>query len=499
MATSVGTGFRRVAVVAPDSRIDVALPENIPVSDVYPQILRLTGQTQPADAPTGYYLFRGDGTALDSSRTLADQRVVDGEMLHLRPFAQSLPPTVFDDVCDAVASAVTRDRRLWNDGMLRGAGLAGVGVLLTLLAFVLWSADPVRHDMHGLPGVIAATAGLLLAALAGVRARVYRDQPSAVALGLGSLPIVLCAGSGIVGPDSGQGAGRLQFLLGCVAVLVVSVALVVLSAQGDAPFIAATFVAAICTLAAFLAIVTEATATQAAGVCVPVAIGLMAFLPGLSTRLARLPIGYVTPRSLAERDAETDPRGRDVPGSNTGPDAGPEAVDEQRIAAQARRGHELLFGLLGGCCAVVVGAAAVLGFSASAWAQLLSLAAGLTTLLRARLFRYTAQVVCTLVAGLAALALLVLGMAVNPPTGALTDFLAGDRAATDLRTLWLSLALVGGAALLTFIALTVPKRGLTPFWGRALDITDGLLLLSLMPLCLAVLDLYSRARSMTSG
>lgn len=89
--TSVGTGFRRVTVVAPDSRVDVALPETIAVSDIYPEILRLTRQTQPADAPTGYYLFRTDGSALDSSRSLADQRVVDGEMLHLRPFAQSLP------------------------------------------------------------------------------------------------------------------------------------------------------------------------------------------------------------------------------------------------------------------------------------------------------------------------------------------------------------------------------------------------------------------------
>lgn len=244
MRTSVGTGFRRVTVVAPDSRVDVALPETIAVSDIYPEILRLTRQTQPADAPTGYYLFRTDGSALDSSRSLADQRVVDGEMLHLRPFAQSLPPAVYDDVSDAVASAVARDRRLWNDGMLRGVGLVGVGVLLALLGAVLWCADPVRHDMHSLPGVIAATAGLLVAAFAGVRARVYRDQPSAIALGLGALPVVWAAGSGIVGPDSGQGAGRLQFLLGCIAALVASVALVALSPQGDAPFLAATFVAA---------------------------------------------------------------------------------------------------------------------------------------------------------------------------------------------------------------------------------------------------------------
>ncbi|AJT66216.3 hypothetical protein T261_4573 [Streptomyces lydicus] len=471
-------------MVAPDSRIDVALPENIAVSDIYPEILRLTRQTQPADAPTGFHLFRGDGSALDSTRSLADQHVVDGEMLHLRPFAQSLPPAVFDDVSDAVASAVTKERRLWNDGMVRGAGLTGVGMLLALLGFVLWCADPLRHDMHGLPGIVAATAGLLVATLAGVRARVYRDQLSAVALGLGSLPVVWCAGSGIVGPDSGQGAGRLQFLLGCIAALVVAVALVAMSPEGDAPFIAAAFAATAGTVAAFLAVVTEASAAEAAAVCAPVAIGLMAFLPGLSTRLARLPVGYATPRSLAEREAGAGP------GDAQPADVGlRDLVDAEGIAAQARRGHELLLGLLGGCCAVVVGAAAVLGLSESAWGRLLTLTAGLAVMLRARLFRYTAQVSCTIVAGFGALALLVLGMAVSPPAGAVTD----------LRTVWLALALSGGVALLTLVALTVPKRGLTPFWGRALDLVDGLLLLSLMPLCLAVLDLYSRARSMTSG
>ncbi|MFG2098179.1 type VII secretion integral membrane protein EccD [Streptomyces sp. NPDC048612] len=490
----MGTGFRRVAVVAPDSRVDVALPENIPVSDIYPEILRLTRQTQPTDAPTGYYLYRGDGSALDSSRSLADQRVVDGEMLHLRPFARSLPPAVFDDVSDAVASAVARDRRLWNDGMLRAAGLVAVGALLALLGFVLWCADPLRHDMHSLPGIIAATAGLLVAALAAVRARVYRDQPSAVALGLGALPIVWCAGSGAVGPDLGQGAGRLQFLLGCVAALVVSVALLALSPEGDAPFIAAAFVAAAGTVSAFLAIVTEASAAQTAAVCVPVAIGLTAFLPGLATRLARLPIGYVTPRSLAEREAAAEPGGaRPAEGGLVDP------VDTAGIAAMARRGHELLLGLLGGCCAVLVGASAVLGLSESQWGRLLTLAAGLATLLRARLFRYTAQVSCLIVAGFAALALLVLGLAVHPPAGALTDLVAGDRAPLDIRTVWLVLALAGGVALLTLVALTVPKRGLTPFWGRAVDLADALLLLSLMPLCLAVLDLYGRARSMTGG
>ncbi|QEU78464.1 type VII secretion integral membrane protein EccD [Streptomyces subrutilus] len=490
MSTAATTGFCRVTVVAPDSRIDVALPEDIAVADVYPELLRLTGQTQPVGAPTGFHLVRRSGTVLDGARTLAAQHVLDGEVLSLRPFAASLPPAVFDDVSDAVASAVVRDRHRWSDDMLRGAGLAGAALLFTMLGFVLWYADPLRHDMHGLPGVIAGSAGVLLTAVAGVRARIYRDRGSAAALGLAALPHLLIAGSGIIAPAAGQGPGRLQFLLGCACVLVASVALVALAPSGDAPFVAATFVAATGTLATFAAIATGASATATAAVCAPAAIGLVAFLPGLSARFARLPIGYAAPRSATE-DYETPDRYETEPYGE--PSADPHdpgaPLDAEQIAAQARRGHEMLLGLVAGCAAVAVGSAAVLGFSDSTWGRLLALATGLALLLRARLFRYTSQVVCALAAGLAATALLVLGLALRPPSP-----LAADLA---VRTLWLSAAVVAGAALLAGIALVIPRKGLSPFWGRLLDLTEAAVLLSLVPLALAVLDVYSRVRSLT--
>lgn len=490
MSTTAATGFCRVTVVAPDSRIDVALPEDIAVADVYPEILRLTGQTQPAGAPTGYHLVRRDGTVLDGARTLAAQQVLDGEVLSLRPFAESLPPAVFDDVSDAVASAVTRDRHLWSDELLRGAGLVGAVLLLVLMGFVLWFADPVRHDMHSLPGIIAGAAGVLLTAFAGVRARVYGDRATAVALGLGALPLLLIAGSGIIAPDAGQGPGRLQFLLGCVTVLVAAVTLVALTPSGDAPFVAATFLATVGTLATFAAILTEASATETAAVCVPAAIGLVAFLPGLSARFARLPIGYASPRSAADDDFAADPHQPVF--------AEAQPVDAERIALQARRGHEMLLGLVGGCAAVVVGSCAVLGFAGNRWGQLLALAAGLAMLLRARLFRYTSQVACVLVAGLAAIALLILGLSLNPPTDLVADLVMyGDRGGLDIRTIWLTAAVAAGAALVTAIGLIIPRKGLSPFWGRLLDLTEGFVLLALVPLCLAVLDVFMRARSLT--
>ncbi|MFE7626679.1 type VII secretion integral membrane protein EccD [Streptomyces castrisilvae] len=487
-STLTTTGFCRITVVAPDSRIDVALPDDVAVADLLPEILRLTGQETPPGAPPGYHLARRDNTVLDATHTLAVQRVLDGDVLRLRPFTESLPPAVFDDVADAVASSVRRDRALWSDQLLGVAGLFGGALLLVLMGFVVWFADPVQHDMHGLPGIVAAAVGTLLAVLAGIRARRYADRASAIALGLAALPHLMIAGSGILALDPGTGIGRLQFMLGCATVLLVSAGLVVAMPTGDAPFVAVVFASAVGTLATFFSIVTEARPRDTAAVCAVVAIGAIAFLPGLSARVAQLPIGYAAPRPATDADLDHEPGLGD-----------PDPVDTDRIAAQARRGHELLLGLVGGCCVVVVASAAVLGFSSDVWGQTLALVAGLAMLLRARLFRYTAQVASVLSAGLAALGLLVLGLALNPPAEAVVKLLMEhDRGPLDIRTLWLAAAVTAGAALLTGIALVIPKKGLSPFWGRLSDLAEVLLLLALVPLCLAVLDVYSKARGMTS-
>lgn len=130
--------------------------------------------------------------------------------------------------------------------------------------------------------------------------------------------------------------------------------------------------------------------------------------------------------------------------------------------------------------------------------RLLALASGLALLLRARLFRYTAQIACLLAAGIGAVALLILGLALNPPADLLDELTRyGDRGSLDLRTIWLSAAVAAGAALLITVALVVPRKGLSPFWGRLLDLTESALLLSLVPLCLAVLDVFARARALT--
>lgn len=444
MNTSAGTGFCRVTVVAPDSRIDVALPEDIPLADVFPELLRLSGQSLPKGAPAGFHLVRRDGTVLDSSLPLIAQQVRDGDLLSLRPFADSLPGAVYDDVADAVATAVGADRSQWSQQQLRASGLIGSVLLLSLLGFALWFSD-LSHDMHSLPGLISGLTAVLLTALAGVRARVYDDRGSALALGLAALPHALIGGSGIVAPALGHGPGRIQFLAGCATVLVVSVLLTVLLPRGDAPFVAAVLVSAVGTAATFAAILSGASAREVAAGAAVIAVALLGFLPQLSARFARLPVAFHAPQQAATRGE---------------PDAeAAEGADYTRIAARARRGHELLGGLVGGCAAVVVGGAAVLSFTDSRWPELLALALGIAATLRARLFRHTSQVLCLLVAGILSLGLLIVGVSLNLPRFLYQNL--GDASAVDVHTVGLAAAIALGAVVLVAVALTVPAQGVS--------------------------------------
>ncbi|MFF1795771.1 type VII secretion integral membrane protein EccD, partial [Kitasatospora sp. NPDC058263] len=171
-----------------------------------------------------------------------------------------------------------------------------------------------------------------------------------------------------------------------------------------------------------------------------------------------------------------------------------EAVQYERIAHQARRGHEVLVGLVGGCAAVIVGACAVLGFTDELFPELLALTLGIATMLRARLFRYTAQVFSLTIAGLFGLSLLIVGLSLHTPLFILKAASSTD---VDLRTIWLATSIAFGAAVLTAIALVVPRLGVSPFWGRILDLVDSLTLIALVPLALGVLEVYGLVRGAT--
>lgn len=52
----------------------------------------------------------------------------------------------------------------------------------------------------------------------------------------------------------------------------------------------------------------------------------------------------------------------------------------------------------------------------------------------------------------------------------------------DIRTIWLVAAIAATSAIVTAIGLVASRSGLTPFWGRFMEIAEGFVLLTLVPL-----------------
>ena len=171
-------GHCRVTVVAPTRRVDVALPEDVPVAELLPELLRLVGDPLPtptalAAALTGYVLTGADGEALDTSASLTEQGVLHGGILRLRPADDAPEPAVHDDIAEVVAEAVIAGGSQWTTAALRATALAVVAVASGLGAMVLWFSN--TGTFHGWKGLIAGVIALVLFGLAIWRARYDRS------------------------------------------------------------------------------------------------------------------------------------------------------------------------------------------------------------------------------------------------------------------------------------------------------------------------------------
>ena len=171
-------GHCRVTVVAPTRRVDVALPEDVPVAELLPELLRLVGDPLPtpsaiAAALTGYVLTGADGEALDTATSLAEQGVLHGGVLRLHPIGDVPEAAVHDDIADVVAEAVIAGGSQWTTTALRATALAVVAVASMLGAVVLWFSN--TGTFHDWKGLIAGAIALVLLGMAIWRARYDRS------------------------------------------------------------------------------------------------------------------------------------------------------------------------------------------------------------------------------------------------------------------------------------------------------------------------------------
>jgi len=429
----------RITVVGPRYRVDVALPATVPFADLFPAIAHFS-RLDAREAPGGWVLQRLGQRAFAPSMTPAAAGLLDGELIYLRPRVVELPEMMSDDIADEIA-AVHDGQGRWASGDARRVAF-GAGALALAAGAVVIARSAVPA-----PAAVAGAVALLLLAAAASAARAAGDTLAGVVLGYAALPYAFLGGLAADGASHAGGplhAGAFGVLAGfavtALAAVVAATAVTLPAFLG--PAIAAMFGAAACWLDSTWS---GLGAAGAAALVVTSALALMPLVPSLAFRLAKLPL---PPVPASADDLRDDALLAPVP------DVRLRAVAADRIVA----GAIAAVGLTG------AGAEITLGSGHGVLPRVMAAALACALLLRSRVFPGRAQRLWLIAPGYAGLALL------GVEAGRLTALLA----------------LVAGAAVVIWVGAWLPGHRPSPFWGRAADVADMLLVASLVPLALGV-------------
>jgi type VII secretion integral membrane protein EccD len=452
---------RRVTVVAPHTRMDVALPLACTMAELIPQLVRLAGgQPQSGGDSVGWSLARIAQGPFAPGLTVAAASIRDGEVLYLNPRGRLELPWLFDDVVDAIASAAQTRRGAWKPRVGRRLGVAAAAVLFAGMALLTLAA------LWGSAAAAAGTgllAGALLLAAAALSRAVGDATAAAACAGAGVFAAALAGLTALpphtLWPVAADAAG-----LGLGAVTLCCAAAAVLIPRAVAWFASAAVTAGLGALIAAVALLFSVSPVSVAAVSVTLVTAITAAAPMISLRLARLPL----PRVPADMESFRE---------NDQPALGSDVVDQTSMAAEVLTGLVVAAGVVvAGCCVVVLGAGTF-------WSALLVGLVGVVWILRSRGYAGAVQRVSLVVLGLAILAILGIHSASTVESSTL-----GLAAA--------ALAIAGGACL--FYAGRVTRGLHSPFRARWLDVLEYAVLISLLPIAGAIVGVYNGIRDAIS-
>lgn len=459
MATGT-TVFSRVTVVAPRTRIDVALPAGVAVADLLPMLLEMAKETTPDGGARhgGWCLAKlGDGP-LDPSRTLASLGVLDGELLQLRRRTENPPPPLYDDVVDAIAEASPDSYRPWTKQTARRIGFVAGALALILAAVTVFLAGPMFFGSAVGASVTAGATAIGAVALGAVIARAYQEEATGVLIAAaGGLPMAFVSGLYIVPGD----VGRASLLLASALVLIVASAAIMLIGAGITTFVAAGTAALIGTIAFAIATLIAHPAEGIAAGTAAVALAGLSVLPRLTIQLARLPLP-------------------NVPGSAEDLKEDQGFPDYRSIERRAGLAHEYMTGMIIGCGVAAAIAAIITAGKGDVWAISMAIASTLVLLLRARTYANGSQAIALLATGMLAAG------------GIMVGWLLYSSPADRLLWVFGSCVLLGAAALV--LGVIFPEQRFSPPLRRTVEIFEALCIAVLLPLALAVMNLYSTLR-----
>jgi type VII secretion integral membrane protein EccD len=459
------TVFSRVTVVAPRTRIDVALPADVAVADLLPMLLDMAREATPDGGVRhgGWCLAKLGDNPLDPARTLASLGVVDGDLLQLRRRNENPPPPLYDDVVDAIAESDPDSFRPWTKETAQRFGHIAGALALIAAAVALFLSGPLTEGGAG-SGLAAAIAGgvgaIALLAAGATIARAYSAVSTGVLIAAcGSLPLAFVAGYHAV-----PGAGfNPKMLLASALMMIFAWGGILLIGQGITVFIAAATGGTLVALAFLVATFVEHPLYGVAAATGAVALAALSMLPRLTLQLAKIPPPVVPTNAEDLKEDSGFPE---------------YAVIERRTAVA----HEYLTGMIIGTGVVAALAAMVAATADTVWGPIYGVVVAIVLMMRGRAYANGAQAVALLSTGMFASAGILLGWLITTSSFNRIAFVFG------------ALLLLGALALV--LGVIFPGQKFSPPLRRTVDIIEAILIASVLPLALAVMDMYSVFRGL---
>ncbi|KAA8886407.1 type VII secretion integral membrane protein EccD [Nocardia colli] len=473
----------RVSVIGGNTQLDVGLPATVPIAGFIGDLVALIESRNPdqLDAEDDsvplqaqhWTLARVGQEAFAPSRTLNDADVHDGELLVLRSVTAKESPALFDDVIDAVSRLTAEEFRSWTGNSARWMGLvAGVLTVLTALALLVISRG---HGDPLAPAFVLSAVGIGAFVAAGFAARRYLDQVTATWLSLDGL-LLLFGGAALFVPGE---LGSAHLLLGCSVTLVAAVLGYRVIGTGATLFSAAGALSVVGGITAAVYLAWHPGLPKVGGGLVVVGIAMLSLVPRLAAGLARLPIPPVPTAGAAIDPADHEQRPTIEGIGAIGATALPSASG---LGERARAANQYQSGLIIACTLSAVigafGAADPLG--SDRWQGIvLAVVTGIILCLRGRSFADLTQAATLIAGGCLVFVSLVAGAAI------------GD---ADLEMLSVGLLVAFAAGTIGF-GVIGPHIEVTPVTRRMIEIFEYLLIISLIPMVLWIMNVYSLARN----
>ncbi|MFT3714565.1 MAG: type VII secretion integral membrane protein EccD [Gordonia sp. (in: high G+C Gram-positive bacteria)] len=468
----------RVSILGGDRQIDVALPAGAPIAALMPDVLahlRLPPVDHDPDRVLDlprWTLARVGGAPLPAAESLAAAGVFDGDLLVVHPDLPTASGAVVDDVVDGVAHLTRSRSPAWSPDAARRLGY-GICVVAALLAAA--AGRLIGPATVAVPAA-AAGAAVLLSVAAILAGRLGADPRSVCTLSACGFIACVLAGSFIPPQDSPPAVGAAAGACGLTCALIVHRS----TGIGHRLHAGLATGGAVLSVTGLAALAVDGSLARGAAIGATVAVFTVALAARIALAASHLPLPPV-PATPAPASDPDDPQ--PIPGVDALPAVDDPVVaiadlaltDLEVLTRRSAIASDYLDGIVvaAACAALAAVTVVVASFDGAVASSCFAAVVSLALVARGR--THLDRVQATALIGSGALGLLVVLLG------------CGDRIVGFVGAI--------GVAVAAFVVGTVAgDLRFSPLQRRAGEVVDLLVIGSIVPLLLWLLDVYRLVR-----